>query len=224
MYKRSNYSYSYGLIVTTKSNKILIIKRKVPYCVQNFYWFLHLKGIKYSWNNLNPFQELKTLFEDIWLPTLDEYDRLDYMAFIKGLPFEDMYDFPHGQLLYKNRKNLYQTFKSAYREFQEETGFRFSFKKEDLKRFPLKTISFIGCDNYLYTQFYFIVNNVKGLRRFRYFDNFEIFKKSTKKVESWMDDRLLYESQLISKKKAYEIFKKQQNFKRDDKHLLCTLD
>ncbi|MBK5646857.1 MAG: hypothetical protein I4N51_06930, partial [Acinetobacter sp.] len=131
----NKFAVSYGLIVITKNNKVMLIKRKIPYCVQNFYVFLHDHGVQQDPYNQNPFLQLKEVFETMWLPYLDKYDQQNYFRFQHGNIYEDMYDFPHGQLgIAKLTKNRVQCFMNAYREFREETGFRFSFTKEDIER------------------------------------------------------------------------------------------
>ena len=138
----NKFTTSYGLIVKTRNNRVMLIKRKVPYCVQNFYVYLHKNNIKYEGSTHDPFNEVKEVFEKLWLPNLDESDRLDYMRFTKGEPFEDLYDFPHGQISHRNPQNLNQYFKTAYREFREETGYRFSITDEEIKQCKIFKIEF----------------------------------------------------------------------------------
>ena len=220
MKRYNNFTTSYGLIVKTYNNRVMLIKRKVPYCVQNFYIFLHKNNFKYEGTTHDPFYQVKETFEKTWLPKLSESDRLDYMRFIKGEMFEDLYDFPHGQVCHKYPQTLHQYFMTAYREFREETGYRFFFTKEDVKNYPIVKVEFTGCDKINYKQFYFVVENVKELRRNRYFDSFEIPLLSTVKIKNWNDDRLVFKSKLLSMSEAYIILKKQQEIKTDFKHLL----
>lgn len=218
---RNKFAVSYGLIVITKENRVMLIKRKVPYCIQNFYMFLNDKGIKHDSYDQHPFHRLKDIFENEWLPYLNKNDQWDYFHFKNGKLFEDMYDYPHGQMsVSKFPKSRLQCFKNAYREFREETGFRFSKTKEDIEKYPLIQIKFKGCDQQNYTQYYFIVQNVKDLRRHRYFDSFTQPYTSAVKIKNWKDDRLIYKSYLIPITEAYKILKAQQTIKRDDKHLI----
>ena len=218
---RNKFAVSYGLIVLTKNNRVMLIKRKVPYCIQNFYIFLHNQGIQYDFYDQNPFFRLRMVFENAWLPYLNEYDQRDYIRFRKRKIFEDMYDYPHGQLsTSKIVKNRIQCFMNAYREFKEETGYRFSFTKDDIDNYPLVSIEFKGCDEHIYTQFYFIIKNVKDLRRYRYFDSFTKPFISTTKIKNWKDDRLMYNSCLLPVNEAFNILKQQQTIKKDLKHLL----
>lgn len=217
---RNKFTTSYGLIVKTKNNKVMLIKRKVPYCVQNFYVLLHDLGVRHDFYDHNPFHRLKRFFESQWLPKLSEYDQKDYFRYQNGEVFEDMYDFPHGQMTSKISKDRYQCFWNAFREFREETGFRFSYTKNDIDRYPLVNVEFEGCDQHVYTQHFFIVENVKDLCRHRYFDSFHQPYVSTIKIKNWKDDRLVYKSQLISINEAFKIFKEQQSIKTDYKHLL----
>lgn len=221
---RNKFAVSYGLIVITKDNRVMLIKRKVPYCVQNFYIFLNEQGIKHNSYDQNPWNRLQDFFENECLPYLSENDQLDYFRFKNGKIFEDMYDYPHGQMsISKFPKNRLQCFQNAYREFREETGFRFSCSEEDIDKLPLKQVKFKGCDQHEYTQYYFIVMNVKDLRRHRYFDSFTQPYTSTVKIKSWKDDRLVYKSYLIPVEDAFKILKAQQSIKKDDKHLILKI-
>lgn len=221
MCRRNKFAVSYGLIVKTKNNRVMLIKRKIPYCIQNFYVFLDDMRVPHDKNDHHPFYRLRDIFEKEWLPYLSKNDQIDYQCFQNGMVFEDMYDYPHGQLaVSKFPKNRYQCFMNAYREFREETGFRFSFTKEDILRYPLVTVKFNGCDQHEYIQHYFIVNNVKDLRRYRYFDSFPQLFISTIKIKNWKDDRLVYKSHLAPIDEAYRVLQEQQNMKKDFKHLL----
>ena len=218
---QNKFAVSYGLIVITKNNRVMLIQRKIPYCIQNFYVFLHDQGIQHDHYEQNPFYRLKDFFETIWLPNCSENDREDYFRFQNGKVFEDMYDYPHGQLATaKNARNRIQCFMNAYREFREETGFRFSFIKENIDQYPLVKINFKGCDEHKYTQFYFIVKNVKDLCRYRYFDTFTKPFLSAIKIRNWKDDRLVYKSRLLSINEAVKLLQLQQHVKIDFKHLL----
>lgn len=189
--------------------------------MQHFYFHLHRNDVKFHWENCNPFPDIQDLFETVWLPRLNETDYQDYAAFKCGGTYEDLYDFPHGQLTEKSVKSVYQLFKVAYREFREETGFKFSFTESDVHQFPLIKLEFRGCDDCVYTQYYFVVENVSGLRRFRYFDSFDISIKITTRAKKWTDDRFAYEGKLVPLHEAYLFFKKQQDMKNDKKYLLC---
>lgn len=213
---------SYGLIVTTRKNRVVLIKRKVPYCVQNFYHFLHKKNVFFDEYSQDPFPIVKESFEHVVLPNLEECDQLDYSRFINDEIFEDLYDFPHGQLRHRSTSSIYDCFQEAYREFQEETGYRFRFSKEDIKKYPIYKIEFFGCDNIQYTQYYFIVEKVRGLRKCRYFDSFKEPLRSSLKIKGWVDDKLVYNSKLLTIENAYQVLKKQQILKKDNKHLLLN--
>ncbi|GBM53928.1 hypothetical protein AVEN_64849-1 [Araneus ventricosus] len=220
----SRLSKSYGLIVKTECGRIVIIKRKVPYCVQNYFHHLHRQRKKMgSLSPVQKFEDIRLQCEKDWLPKLSESDRLDYEKFQAGLPFEDMFDFPHGQLEYGHYYTNYrQIFLQAYREFKEETGFKFKFSDRDIENYPLVKLEILGFDNRLYTQFYFIVENVRGLKRHTFFDSYsDMNLKSATKITSWIDDRLVYRGELVRLQDAYTRFVKQQEFKCDFKHLLC---
>lgn len=219
-----NFTVAYGLIVKTNDDRVMLIKRKVPYCIHNFYIFLHNNNFKYTTFSHNPFNTVKDIFEENVLPRLGKSDRLDYFRFIKGEMFEDLYDFPHGQLIYRknyaSNYSIYKYFYTAYREFVEETGFKFNFTNKDIEKYQIATVEFTGCNGIKYKQIYFIVENVKGLRRSRYFDSFQVPLNSTIKIENWDDDRLVYEGQLLKISEAIKHFKRQQSLKIDYKHLL----
>lgn len=229
MIQQTKFSKSYGLIVKTKCGRVVVIRRKVPYCVQNY--FVHLHGLckknKLEFNSDRcQFEDVRDKFEKEYLAHVSESDRLDYERFLKGNVYEDLYDFPHGQLHKKKKPNddYYQIFLSAYREFQEETGYRFSFKREDVEQYPLIELQFVGCDGNSYAQYFFIVDGVYGLRRYSYFDTFDGQSTAAIKIESWIDDRLSYKGELICQDDAYSKFLKQQNIKHDYKYLLCSKD
>ncbi|KAG8172723.1 hypothetical protein JTE90_003912 [Oedothorax gibbosus] len=142
-------STTYG-VVKTFDNRIVIICRKVPYCVQNYY---HRKNRKTK--PCDNFAVVRDQFEKEQLPLLKPYDQLDYQRFIQDLPYEDRYDFPHGQLAIRKPSSIYTLFKEAYREFEEESGFRFKFIKKDIEHYPLLELEFNGCDGVRYRQYFF---------------------------------------------------------------------
>jgi hypothetical protein len=214
---RNHCSTSYGLIVKTRCGRIVVIRRKVPYCVQNYFMHLH----KRKRPGATIFSEVRKNFEIEYFPRLKEQDRFDYNSFLNGDVFEDKFDFPHGQVQ-GNRysyKSRFEIFFNAYREFQEETGFRFSFTKQEISKYPLVKIEFIGCDGNVYTQYFFIVENVRGLKRYSYFDTFN--GQASLKIKLWNDDRLIYHGELIKIEDAFARFKMQQIVKLDYKYLLC---
>lgn len=212
---------SYGLMVKTESDRMVLIKRRVPYCVQNFYLFLHKRKVEYEGPLHDAFRRIQPVFESQWLPTLAEHDQLDYRRFAEGETFEDLYDFPHGQPTYnvpKMQVKEYQ-FVTAYREFCEEAGYRFDYTKEDIESYPTVRIGFEGCDRIRYEQIYFVVKNAKKLRRCRYFDSFKFSSLLTTRVKNWNDDRLVYQSKLLKIDEAYKVLKEQQSIKSDSKHI-----
>lgn len=219
---RNPFAVSYGLIVKTHTNRVMLIQRKVPYCIQNFYIFLSKLGIEHDTHDPNPFHKVKEVFEKDHLPHLTLNDQTDYKCFQNGVVFEDMYDYPHGQLLPTkgSKTTRFHCFLNAYREFREETGFRFTFTKEDVLRYPLVKIAFRGCDEHEYVQYYFLVNNVKWLRRYRYFDSLPEPFVSTARIRNWKDDRLVYKSVLASIEEAIRFLELQQCIKQDFKHIV----
>lgn len=214
--KSHKFDTSYGIVVKTTLNQVVILCRKVPYCVQDFLVRMDKK------TSPCPFWNIRNLFETSVLPHLKRYERLDYRRFINHSWFEDMYDFPHGQLHRKRKNfNLERIFLSAYREFTEESGFHFKFNKEDIKRYPLVELEFKGNDGIRYWQYYFIVENVPDLKRHSYFNSFDGCVINDNQIKSWTDDRLVFHGQLVDVDVAYDLFLRQQTMKQDWKHLLC---
>ncbi|GBN19688.1 hypothetical protein AVEN_261774-1 [Araneus ventricosus] len=220
---KSKFSTSYGLVVKTSSNGVVVLRRKIPYCVQDF--FLHLSRKKGYSRMPVRFPAVRTEFEKEWVPRLEPHEVEDYRRFLTGAIIEDEYDFPHGQFQ-RSKKcpvNLYTAFFTAYREFQEESGFHFTFSKRDIPNYPLVLLRFRGLDSIQYSQYYFIVENVKGLRRHSYFNSFNVSFTAENQIQSWKDDRLIYHGEMVPVETAYEKFLKQQELKYDMKHLLCAI-
>ncbi|GFY06395.1 uncharacterized protein TNCV_3651821 [Trichonephila clavipes] len=189
-------STSYGIVVKTKCKRIMVLHRKVPYCIQDFFHRLHKK--KYPWSSSHSlFLDVWAQFENEWLPTMRKHELEDYKRYLKGEYYEDL-------------------------EFQEETGFHFKFTKEEIEQYPLITLQYTGLDGSLYKQNYFIVNDVRGLKRHVYFNSFNKSSTVKRQITSWNDDRLIYESLLLPIEVAYRKFSVQQKMRSDLKHLLCS--
>lgn len=218
---RSNKcSVSYGLIVKTASGHVVTIQRKVPYCVQNYYILLNRRK-KFDSSRCQ-FKDIREQFENEQLPLLTDQEREDYDRFQRGCIYEDLYDFPHGQYQGKRmHKDRFQIFLSAYREFQEESGYRFTFKRKDVYKYPLFKLDFIGGDGNPYTQYFFVVENVNGLRRYSYFDSYMDRSTASTKIASWKDDRLTYQGKLMNIEEAFNKLWHQQKVKKDYKYLFC---
>lgn len=221
MKQYNRLSKSFGLIVKTKSGQIVLLRRKIPYCLQDFYYYLHKKKVPYSSDS----EMIRAIFNEEYAPQMDPQELVDYERYLRKEPFEDMYDFPHGQLPYSLKRqatlsNLH-IFYAAYREFQEESGFKFSVQRSKIEHFPLVCVKFTGCNDLDYEQSYYIVDNVTSLKRCFYFETFKEPCRAEKPISSWDDDRLIYEGQLISIEEAYRLLLKQQSIKVDLKHWLC---
>lgn len=218
----NRHSVSFGLIVKTNCGRIVLLERKVPYCIQNFYVYLH-KFCKHETFNAINFLAVRDRFEKQHLSKLSKRDKLEYVKFLSGEKFEDYYDFPHGQYQKSSSKftqdTKFKLFLSAYREFVEESGFRFTFTKEDVERYNMTKIVFKGLDGYEYIQYYFVVNDAKRLKRCTYFESFSTGESSS--VKSWGDDKLVFSGRLVPVDEAFEKLRHQQFVKRDNKHLLC---
>ncbi|GFQ68212.1 uncharacterized protein TNCT_730091 [Trichonephila clavata] len=209
---RHKYSTSYGIVVKTVCQKIVIINRKVPYCIQSFYISLHKQKYEQP-SAMFQFKDVQELFEDTWLPYMKEHDLVDYKKYLDTKCFEDYFDFPHGQLRKKkNGLSLTKIFYDAYMEFKEETGFFFYVRQSDIKNFPVVTVEYKGLDDFTYQQHYFIVNNVRILTKIN----------NLKPFIPWNDDSLIYRGLIIPIELAYEQFVFQQNMKKDMKHILCS--
>lgn len=208
MQKTNMYSTAYGLIVLTEEKKIVLLKRKVPYCVQDFL-------MKNRHLNLNNYEKS---FQN-YFKTLDFQLKIDYINFRNNLSFEDEYDFPHGQMELNTKKLKYliehiqmksksntsvfkfYAFITAIREFKEETGYSFQLQN-DLNSIPICKSEFVGLDGYFYQQIYFIIK-VKNL---------EVIPNL--KIDDY------HKPIIMDLPKAIEIFNKQQKIKVDKKNLL----
>ncbi|GFT70516.1 uncharacterized protein NPIL_284551, partial [Nephila pilipes] len=93
-------STSYGIVVKTDCKRIVVLRRKVPYCIQDFFHRMHKKKCQVP----SQFSEMQCQFEDEWLPHLKEHELVDYKRYLDGDIFEDLYDFPHGQLGRSNKQ------------------------------------------------------------------------------------------------------------------------
>ncbi|GFS72675.1 uncharacterized protein TNCV_1420711 [Trichonephila clavipes] len=145
--------------------------------------------------------------------------------FWDGECYDDLYDFPHGQLRSKPKEDIstIKLFYVVYREFQEETGFHFKFTKEErVEQYPLVTLQYTGLDGSLYKQNYFIVSDVRGLKRHVCFNSYSKSSTTKGQITAWNDDRLIYERLLLSIEVAFRKFTVQQKMKSDMKHLLCS--
>lgn len=183
----NNFATSFGIIVTTADNYTVVIRRRIPYCTQNFFHQYLPKHRKVSAGETCSFESVQGLFETEYLPLLPQHDQDDYDRFLSGQYFEDEYDFPHGQITldeYKYifdktirrnsdfavppsrskqaaEKKKFRLFLVAYREFKEETGFHFSFRYKDIvddRKTPMISLSFRGFNRKWYEQFYFHVH------------------------------------------------------------------
>ncbi|GFQ71686.1 hypothetical protein TNCT_695751 [Trichonephila clavata] len=84
-----NKCVSYGLIVRTPQENVLVLQRKVPYCVENFMKRLHDRKITYSEESIGPRFEEEYLYPE---------NQLEYDRYRRGSAFEYKIDFPRGQL------------------------------------------------------------------------------------------------------------------------------
>ncbi|GFT46901.1 uncharacterized protein NPIL_498011 [Nephila pilipes] len=212
-------STSYGIVVKTACKRIVVLRRKVPYCIHDFFHCMHKKKCQIP----SQFSEMQYQFEDEWLAHLKDHELVDYKRYVDGEIFEDLYDFPHGQLGRSNKQkgdiSNISLFYAAYREFQEETGFHFTFTQTNIEQYPLVFLHYKSLDGSLYKHIYFIVNNVKGLKRHTYFNSFSKSSTPQGQITNWTDD---YQGLMIPIEVAYKIFFRQQSIKSDMKHLLCS--
>jgi hypothetical protein len=209
---KNEFSISYGIVAKTVDDMVVILQRKVPYCVQDYFIALKLtKQIPCQ------FPDIREQFERERLPFLKEHEKLDYRRFRAGDVFEDQYDFPHGQCCprYPSKQ---KKFIAALREFKEESGFHFKISNKEIDALPLKKLHFTGCDGYHYEQYYFVLENVAGLKRHSYFNSFRNSFASKNKIKTWNDDSLVYNGILLPIKEAYRKLLRQQYLKVDGKH------
>ncbi|KAG8171830.1 hypothetical protein JTE90_016267 [Oedothorax gibbosus] len=209
---KNKFNTSYGIVAKTLDNLVVVLQRKVPYCVQDYFITL-----QYTTQPPCHFPDIREQFERECLPHLKEYEKWDYQRFMAGDMFEDQYDFPHGQCHPKNTSK-YKKFVAAFREFREESGFHFKMSNAHLDTLSMKKLSFMGCDGYHYEQYYFILDNVVGLKRHSYFNSFGNSSTSENKIKSWNDDSLVYDGKLLPIKVAYRKLFEQQTIKKDGKH------
>ena len=209
---KNEFCTSYGIVAKTMDDMVVILQRKVPYCVQNYFMTLqHTKQPPCQ------FPDIREQFEREYLPHLKKHEKLDYQRFKDGDIFEDQYDFPHGQCK-PSQKSKQKKFASAFREFREESGFHFKISSKEIDTLSMKKLSFTGCDGYHYEQYYFILENVVGLKRHSYFNSFGNSSTTENKIKGWNDDSLVYNGLLLPIKVAYRKLLKQQNLKVDGKH------
>jgi hypothetical protein len=203
MYPRNKFSKSAGLIVITKDKKVVLIRRVLPYCYENFFYKRKIKPI-----TLEKSMVYIDKFKKEYLSGLSPIEQRDFINFYEGNgKCEDLFDFPHGQI--KNSKkitrcNMYEhkklLFKTAMQEFEEETGYTFD-NDTELEDKKILLVEFRANDDYIYTQFYFKITDVD-------------LKPYMGKKESQ------YITHLIPIEEARRILREQQNVKTDRKHIL----
>ncbi|GBM56806.1 hypothetical protein AVEN_227320-1, partial [Araneus ventricosus] len=154
------------------------------------------------------FPAVRTEFEKEWVPRLEPHEVKDHRHFLTGAIIEDEYDFRHGQS--QRSKNCLVNLYTAYREFQEELGFHFTFSKSDIPNYPLVLLRFRGLVSIQYIQYYFTVENVKGVRSHSYLNSFNVSFTAENQIQSWKDDRQVYHGEIVPVETAYEKFLKQQ--------------
>ena len=184
---RNAFRESYGLVVVTKNSprKVMLVERKIPYCVHNI---LLSKMTKIFTNTSKCFdrsdKDWRCLVRCIVSEMLTEckkdtslHDNVDFRRFEYGLVFEDQYDYPHGQMSTKTKKTLLSFIKqeenvnspmcqflsklagfiTAFMEFEEETGYTFRFDFQTVLRLKTVVVPFTGLDGYDYLQKFFIL-------------------------------------------------------------------
>ncbi|GFY63707.1 uncharacterized protein TNIN_208481 [Trichonephila inaurata madagascariensis] len=192
-----NKCYSYGLIVSTRDEKVLVLERKVPYCVENFMKQLHARKILYFKQPIEP------LFEKEYLNTLSPENKLEYDHYCGGLEFEDKIDFSRGQLraevlrkiLHNKERGRDILFQYVLRRFKEETGYNPCLKDSGADQCPLVEIQFKSLDGNTYTQYYFLA---RGFPK-------RIQKWNFNKIDTWVDQRLVFEPRFLEKKEAIKL-------------------
>lgn len=137
----------------------------MPYCIQNF---LMRNGMDLSKENM---AKMKPYLDVNMKAILKDYEITEYERFCNKCTYEDIIDFPHGQMDHRKKidftdleQHRFELFKSAFREFVEETGYTFFYSKY-VKDAPLHVLKFKGGDDCTYTQIYFVLRNVYLISR-----------------------------------------------------------
>ncbi|MDL1914318.1 MAG: hypothetical protein FDW93_07355 [Bergeyella sp.] len=214
-------------MVKTSSGQVVMIHRKMPYCFQNYLiQLLKNKRIEPPFD-LEKISVLQDEFENHIYPTLHPNLQDDYDRYKAKLAYEDEWDFPHGQMdkrrFKKDDDPRFKWFRVAYQEFEEESGYRFAYQPSDVAQYPLIKLEFTGLDQCIYTQYFFIVEHPKHLRRNTYFDNYSPFQSQAayrmaleRNIGS-IDDRMVYRGYLIKIEEALKYLTRQQEMKKDGK-------
>lgn len=116
---RNMFRKSYGLVVllTGFPEKVLIVERKIPYCVHNLFLKKMLSFFSKKYKSKNEISEnlegenwyryVHVMANKILTTCKNEthiYDEDDFVKYEKGHVFEDQYDFPHGQMSTKTKR------------------------------------------------------------------------------------------------------------------------
>lgn len=200
---RNRFHLSVGIVAITIKMEVVLIKRIMPYSLENFIINNDLTLSEQS------MLQMKPLFEKN-LHKLRYYDRLDYLMFQESGICEDIIDFPHGQIKKKYKdvnihnldSNKIFLFRNAHREFCEETGYTFEFTYKDIYTAPMRVLTFKAGDQCIYSQVYFIMRNVT-LQPCKKFEN-------------------QYKTILLNINSARKIFEQLQIIKKDNKLTLLT--
>lgn len=181
--RTNNFAESYGLIVIVNKTQVVLIERTIPYVILQYLIVKRKKTLDFA------------DFLEHYLPKQRNEMKLDFRRYESGRPYEDQFDFPHGQ-----KENVEKDpFSIAFREFREETGYTFDIPLPLPP--PSKTIEFTGLDGFHYKQTFFVVH-VASLR------------------ECPAVEEKHYSTHIVDISKARCLLGGQQFMKRDGKHLL----
>lgn len=197
------FSHSVGLIAITQDEKFVVIKKRFPYCIENYIVS----------RKINLEERGTDVVREFLYSHCSSFVDDDLKGYLNELAYEDEYDFPHGQInRYLQQKidfNHYiiprykfQLFKIAKREFEEETGFTFDAPRTFATRLDSVLFEFVGLDGNRYVQYYFVIRDV-SLRR----------SEVSRTLE-----KHLYRTHLLDVHSLAQILENQQAVKEDNKH------
>ncbi|GFR21414.1 hypothetical protein TNCT_418371 [Trichonephila clavata] len=82
-----------------------------------------------------PIFDVRVQFEKEWMPKMKKHELEDYKRYLKGEYYEDLYDFPHGQLRSKPKEKVSTTelFMLLIGNFKKKLDFISNLRKKRLR-------------------------------------------------------------------------------------------